>query len=70
MNLVDCPNGQGAGFEFQCNLLYTGSNPVSTSFFATIAQKVERLPCKQKVTGSIPVGGTFAIIAPIGRAFL
>ena len=43
------------------NRLVAGSNPVTGTkkYYASVAQLVERLPCKQRVAGSIPVGSFY-----------
>ena len=48
-----------------------GSNPLEGTASASLAQLVEHLPCKQRVAGSIPVGGSsfICIFAPAKNHF-
>ncbi len=49
-----------------CNIFY-----IHLCFMASIAQLVERAPCKRKVESSTLSGGVFALICPrssVGRA--
>ena len=52
--MVLWPSGQAE----VCKTSYTGSNPVSTSNNASLAQQVEHLICNQDVVGSIPSGSS------------
>ena len=52
--MVLWPSGQAE----VCKTSYTGSNPVSTSKNASLAQMVEHLTCNEDVVGSIPSGSS------------